>query len=96
DRGSKKVQAYHLKQAIQMTEVFDFLKDIVLKIPNPLNRGMEEDSKRAVGGGLNLTNGNSDSIVFNQVSLKARDYEDEMLLDENGGGNDGFAQMGSR
>ncbi|PLW23590.1 hypothetical protein PCASD_11393 [Puccinia coronata f. sp. avenae] len=41
-RGSRKVQAYHLKQAIQITPAFDFLKDIVAKIPDPLHGGAEE------------------------------------------------------
>ncbi|CAH7687999.1 hypothetical protein BY996DRAFT_8522861, partial [Phakopsora pachyrhizi] len=42
DRGSRKVQVYHLKQVIQVTEVFEFLNNIVSKIPSPLNGGMEE------------------------------------------------------
>ncbi|KAI9609545.1 hypothetical protein H4Q26_007504 [Puccinia striiformis f. sp. tritici PST-130] len=41
-RGSRKVQAYHLKQAIQITPAFDFLKDIVAKIPDPVHGGPED------------------------------------------------------
>ncbi|KNZ52806.1 hypothetical protein VP01_3442g3 [Puccinia sorghi] len=54
-RGSRKVQAYHLKQAIQVTPAFDFLKDIVAKIPDPVHGGAEDQEasadprKRATG-----------------------------------------------
>ncbi|EGG11186.1 uncharacterized protein MELLADRAFT_31422, partial [Melampsora larici-populina 98AG31] len=44
NRGSRKVQAYHLKQAVMVTEAFDFLKDIVEKIPDPTTTA-EEDIK---------------------------------------------------
>ncbi|KAF8631652.1 hypothetical protein AX17_005054 [Amanita inopinata Kibby_2008] len=35
ERGSKKVEAYHLKHAIETTEMLDFLKEIVEGIPDP-------------------------------------------------------------
>ncbi|KAG7085683.1 hypothetical protein E1B28_003228 [Marasmius oreades] len=35
DRGSKKVEAYHLKHAVETTEMFDFLKEIVESVPDP-------------------------------------------------------------
>ncbi|KAI0312364.1 histone-fold-containing protein [Amylostereum chailletii] len=34
-RGSKKVEAYHLKNAIENTEMLDFLKEIVSNVPDP-------------------------------------------------------------
>lgn len=34
-RGSKKVEAYHLKHAIETTEMLDFLKELVEGIPDP-------------------------------------------------------------
>jgi len=34
-RGSKKVEAYHLKHAVETTEMLDFLKEIVQGIPDP-------------------------------------------------------------
>jgi len=35
NRGSKKVEAYHLKHAVETTEMLDFLKEIVQAIPDP-------------------------------------------------------------
>jgi len=35
DRGSKKVEAYHLKHAVETTEMLDFLKEIVESVPDP-------------------------------------------------------------
>ncbi|KAI0337863.1 hypothetical protein BDW22DRAFT_1339131 [Trametopsis cervina] len=35
DRGSKKVEAYHLKHAIDTVDVLDFLKEIVEAVPDP-------------------------------------------------------------
>ncbi|CCU99698.1 unnamed protein product [Malassezia sympodialis ATCC 42132] len=37
--GGKRVSPYHLKRAAQATEMFDFLKDIVDKVPDPLESG---------------------------------------------------------
>jgi len=34
-RGSKKVEAYHLKHAIETTEMLDFLKELVEGVPDP-------------------------------------------------------------
>ncbi|KAH7923222.1 histone-fold-containing protein [Leucogyrophana mollusca] len=35
ERGSKKVEAYHLKHAVETTEMLDFLKEIVESVPDP-------------------------------------------------------------
>jgi len=35
ERGSKKVEAYHLKYAVDTTEILDFLKEIVEAVPDP-------------------------------------------------------------
>ncbi|KAI0665568.1 histone-fold-containing protein [Trametes maxima] len=35
DRGSKRVEAYHLKHAIDTVEMLDFLKEIVQAVPDP-------------------------------------------------------------
>ncbi|PPQ99825.1 hypothetical protein CVT24_009619 [Panaeolus cyanescens] len=35
ERGSKKVEVYHLKHAVETTEMLDFLKDLVQDIPDP-------------------------------------------------------------
>jgi len=35
ERGSKKIEAYHLKHAVNTTEMLDFLKEIVESVPDP-------------------------------------------------------------
>ncbi|KAF8197049.1 histone-fold-containing protein [Pholiota molesta] len=35
ERGSKKVEVYHLKHAVETTETLDFLKELVQDIPDP-------------------------------------------------------------
>ncbi|KII84751.1 hypothetical protein PLICRDRAFT_45559 [Plicaturopsis crispa FD-325 SS-3] len=35
ERGAKKVEAYHLKHAVETTEMLDFLKEIVQAVPDP-------------------------------------------------------------
>ncbi|KAI0795813.1 histone-fold-containing protein [Abortiporus biennis] len=35
ERGSKKVEAYHLKHAIDTVDMLDFLKEIVESVPDP-------------------------------------------------------------
>ncbi|KAG2148830.1 histone-fold-containing protein [Suillus clintonianus] len=35
ERGAKKVEGYHLKHAIETTEMLDFLKEIVESVPDP-------------------------------------------------------------
>ncbi|KAI0259187.1 hypothetical protein BC834DRAFT_833985, partial [Gloeopeniophorella convolvens] len=34
-RGSRKVEAYHLKYAIETTEILDFLRELVEGVPDP-------------------------------------------------------------
>ncbi|TFK38459.1 histone-fold-containing protein, partial [Crucibulum laeve] len=55
-RGSKKVEAYHLKHAVDTTEMLDFLKEIVEAVPDPSAGGTidleaenAEKKKRAKG-----------------------------------------------
>jgi hypothetical protein len=51
-RSSKKVTAAHLKQAVQKEEQFDFLSEIVGKVPDaPPPRAKEEDSDDPMDGG---------------------------------------------
>ncbi|KAF8642667.1 hypothetical protein AX16_009444, partial [Volvariella volvacea WC 439] len=35
ERGSKKVEAYHLKHAVETVEMLDFLREIVQGVPDP-------------------------------------------------------------
>jgi hypothetical protein len=53
-RGAKKVEAYHLKHAVDTTEILDFLKEIVQAVPDPsaggtidLEAEAEANKKRA-------------------------------------------------
>ncbi|KIM30465.1 hypothetical protein M408DRAFT_7549 [Serendipita vermifera MAFF 305830] len=39
ERGGRRIEAYHLKQAIENTEMFDFLKDLVQGVADPTNGG---------------------------------------------------------
>lgn len=50
DRGSKKVEAYHLKHAIETTETLDFLKEIVETVPDP-----------SAGGTIDVESENADA-----------------------------------
>ncbi|KAG7442202.1 histone-fold-containing protein [Guyanagaster necrorhizus] len=56
ERGSKKVEAYHLKHAVETTEMLDFLKEIVEGVPDPsaggtidMDVGPTEGGKRKRG-----------------------------------------------
>ncbi|TID14635.1 cbf nf-y family transcription factor [Venturia nashicola] len=50
-RGSKRVTAAHLKQAVQKEEQFDFLTEIVGKVPDaPAPRAKEDDSDEPMDG----------------------------------------------
>ncbi|KAF8881619.1 histone-fold-containing protein [Infundibulicybe gibba] len=50
ERGSKKVEAYHLKHAVETTEMLDFLKEIVEAVPDP-----------SAGGTIDLEMENADA-----------------------------------
>jgi len=39
ERGSKKVEAYHLKHAVETVDMLDFLKEIVEGVPDPTAGG---------------------------------------------------------
>ncbi|KAI6108733.1 histone-fold-containing protein [Pisolithus croceorrhizus] len=57
-RGAKKVEAYHLKHAVETTDMFDFLREIVESVPDPSAGGTidldadrgGEGAKRKRGG----------------------------------------------
>ncbi|CEL57116.1 DNA polymerase epsilon subunit C OS=Schizosaccharomyces pombe (strain 972 / ATCC 24843) GN=dpb3 PE=1 SV=1 [Rhizoctonia solani AG-1 IB] len=38
-RGAKRLEAYHLKHAIETIDTFDFLREIVAPVPDPTNGG---------------------------------------------------------
>ncbi|EST10134.1 Transcription factor CBF/NF-Y/archaeal histone [Kalmanozyma brasiliensis GHG001] len=45
-RGAKKMTPYHVKRTVHTNETFDFLKDIVAKVPDPV----ETESSTAAAG----------------------------------------------
>lgn len=45
-RGAKKMTPYHVKRTVHTNETFDFLKDIVAKVPDPV----ETDGGSAAAG----------------------------------------------
>ncbi|KAG8896271.1 hypothetical protein FRB99_008966 [Tulasnella sp. 403] len=44
ERGAKRVEVWHLKAAIERTEMLDFLKEIVEAIQDPYANGMDESA----------------------------------------------------
>jgi len=60
-RGSKRVSGHHLKQVVQKAEQFDFLRDIVARIPDA------PTSKEGKGKGEN-----SDDGEFDEKEKKSR------------------------
>ncbi|KAG6906786.1 hypothetical protein DXG01_012119 [Tephrocybe rancida] len=52
DRGAKKVEAYHLKHAVETTEMLDFLKEIVEAVPDP-----------SAGGTIDLESENAEAAA---------------------------------
>ncbi|KZV98932.1 histone-fold-containing protein [Exidia glandulosa HHB12029] len=45
ERNARRVEPYHLKHAIQRTELLDFLKEIVENVPDPSNGAMDDDGE---------------------------------------------------
>ncbi|KAJ3015064.1 UNVERIFIED_CONTAM: hypothetical protein HDU68_012892 [Siphonaria sp. JEL0065] len=46
NRGGKKVMASHLKAAVTNNEKYDFLKDIVANVPDPVDAPPEDDEPK--------------------------------------------------
>ncbi|KAJ6482099.1 histone-fold-containing protein [Mycena polygramma] len=69
ERGSKKVEAYHLKHAVDTTEMLDFLKEIVEAVPDPSNggtidlEGENAEKKKRGKGKRTANNGNGEATV---------------------------------
>ncbi|CAG7850557.1 SubName: Full=Related to negative regulator of transcription from Pol II promoter {ECO:0000313/EMBL:CCA69869.1} [Serendipita indica DSM 11827] len=47
ERGGRRVEGYHLKLAIENTETFDFLKEIVQGVHDPTNGGLISEEQLA-------------------------------------------------
>ncbi|KAJ6589049.1 histone-fold-containing protein [Mycena capillaripes] len=76
ERGSKKVEAYHLKHAVDTTEMLDFLKEIVEAVPDPSNGGTidlegENAEKKKRGKGKRTAgNGNGEATTMRKKRKK--------------------------
>lgn len=44
ERSARRVEPYHLKQAIARTEILDFLKEIVENVPDPSSGAGDDDN----------------------------------------------------
>lgn len=91
-RGSKKVEAYHLKHAVETVETLDFLKEIVEPVPDPSaggtinldavdnSGGGEQKKKRATRGkkaaGGEDEEGNSSAPKRRRKKKKEEEAED--------------------
>ncbi|PVF99384.1 histone-fold-containing protein [Serendipita vermifera] len=51
DRGGRRIESYHLKQAIENTEMFDFLREIVQGVSDPTNGGLISEQELAESKG---------------------------------------------
>ncbi|KAJ7902744.1 histone-fold-containing protein [Mycena olivaceomarginata] len=83
ERGSKKVEAYHLKHAVDTTEMLDFLKEIVEAVPDPSNGGTidlegENAEKKKRGKGKRTAgNGNGEANTTRKKRKKKGEPEEE-------------------
>ncbi|KAG6840228.1 hypothetical protein C0991_008057 [Blastosporella zonata] len=83
DRGAKKVEAYHLKHAIETVETLDFLKDLVEAVPDPSAGGTidlesenaEAAGKKKKGKGKKAATGGDGEAVKKRRKKKAADEE---------------------
>ncbi|KAF8131273.1 histone-fold-containing protein [Mycena galopus ATCC 62051] len=83
ERGSRKVEAYHLKHAVDTTEMLDFLKEIVEAVPDPSNGGTidlegENAEKKKRGKGKRTAgNGNGEATTTTRKRKKKKGEGDE-------------------
>ncbi|KAF7331561.1 CBFD-NFYB-HMF domain-containing protein [Mycena kentingensis (nom. inval.)] len=84
DRGSKKVEAYHLKHAVDTTEMLDFLKELVESVPDPSNGGTidleevaAEKKRRGKGKKAAASNGDGEPAAPRKRRKRKADDEEE-------------------
>ncbi|KAJ4490717.1 histone-fold-containing protein [Lentinula aciculospora] len=85
ERGSKKVEAYHLKHAVETIETFDFLKEIVEGVPDPsaggtidldaLNAENASKKKRSKGKKAATANGEDSAPAPKKRKKKVKSEE---------------------
>jgi len=98
DRGAKKVEVYHLKHAVETTEMLDFLKEIVESVPDPSAGGTIDleaenaEAKRKRGKGKKAEDGIDDKEKPKRVRKKKKtrddDEDDEADMDTTHQGGD--------
>ncbi|KAA1470793.1 hypothetical protein DENSPDRAFT_775530 [Dentipellis sp. KUC8613] len=72
-RGSKKVEAYHLKHAVETTEMLDFLKEIVQNVPDP-----------SAGGTINVEQPAPEAGASTSTAKRTRKGKKAAGAEENG------------
>jgi len=99
-RGSKKVEAYHLKHAVETVEMLDFLKEIVEPVPDPSaggtvnldaedNNGGGEPKKRRAPRGKKPAGGDSEEGAAPAPKRRRRRKKEEEAGDVSMGGTGG-------
>ncbi|TCD70370.1 hypothetical protein EIP91_003722 [Steccherinum ochraceum] len=84
ERGSKKVEAYHLKHAVENVDMLDFLKEIVEAVPDPsaggtidLNADSGEKEKKRRGKGKRAEGGPSAPRKRRRKADQEKEEEEE-------------------
>jgi len=83
ERGAKKVEVYHLKHAVETTEMLDFLKEIVEGVPDPSAGGTIDleaenaEAKRKRGKGKKTEDGGEEKPKRQRKKKAKKDDEDE-------------------
>ncbi|KAJ3784483.1 histone-fold-containing protein [Lentinula aff. detonsa] len=99
DRGSRKVEAYHLKHAVETIDTFDFLREIVESVPDPsaggtidldaLSADNASKKKRSKGKkAAAAANGNGENVAPAPKKRKKKVKSEEVAEDANEGGED--------
>ncbi|KAJ3746023.1 histone-fold-containing protein [Lentinula detonsa] len=100
DRGSRKVEAYHLKHAVETIDTFDFLREIVESVPDPsaggtidldaLSADNASKKKRSKGkkAAAAAANGNGENVAPAPKKRKKKVKSEEVAEDANEGGED--------
>jgi len=104
ERGSKKVEAYHLKHAVENVDMFDFLKEIVEGVADPsaggtidLNAEPPEKEKKRRGKGKRAEGGGPSAPRKRRRKAgagKEEEEEEEGAEQEADGNYDGGKQNG--
>ncbi|WWC71722.1 uncharacterized protein I206_105680 [Kwoniella pini CBS 10737] len=91
-RGSKKMTAYHLKHMINASETFDFLREIVEPIPDPiLTEPKAGPSKPRKVSGPGLASGSTMNESQNIAPKKRIKRNNQDELQPNGNAQEGFS-----